>query len=513
MPITPHRFGAAQARTRIATAVALSVSLIALLAAIPTTSASASNAPKPSIEIPNGDLGSLLETLPISDLDLTNLELEEVLSRVGGLNQVGDGQLGTVVSSLLKGNPQATVGELVSSLLDQNAISGALKSLGLGLEGNQILQALNPEELSKLFGNLNGEDISKLLSGLAGNLNPEQLGSLQQILSAVVGGLSSSQVAKLQEGLQSALGHLSKGELKPVLETLQSLLSGSNLTQLQELLGKLGSLSPTQLHEQLEAVLGGLNTTQLSGLVDTLFDKLSSSQVETLLDDLLDGMPLSLTNGESLARELGTSVGGLGEQLGSTVTSGTPAITSGLGKEGPVLGLVDGVSGLKLGLLNGEKGNGGSGGNGGSSGEGTNTSQDGSSGGNGGSGGSEGTSPGGSETITVVLPATRGSGASSKATATKTAKIKIVSHKVKGGLATIVLQVPAAGRVTLSGAHVTKVARTVGKGERLTLKVKLTRAGTASLRRHRNLLRVVLKAYFAPKSGTDSSATTSVSFR
>ena len=91
-------------------------------------------------------------------------------------------------------------------------------------------------------------------------------------------------------------------------------------------------------------------------------------------------------------------------------------------------------------------------------------------------------------------------------------EIKIVSHKVKGNVATIVLQVPGAGSITLGGAHLTKVTRKATKAGRLTLKVKLTRAGLASLHRHRGLLRVKLTVHFKPKSGANSSATASVRF-
>ena len=58
----------------------------------------------------------------------------------------------------------------------------------------------------------------------------------------------------------------------------------------------------------------------------------------------------------------------------------------------------------------------------------------------------------------------------------------------------------------------TKVSRTVGRAEHVTIKVKLTRAGVASLKRHKKRLRVTLKAVFTPKSGSASSAVTSTRF-
>jgi hypothetical protein len=56
------------------------------------------------------------------------------------------------------------------------------------------------------------------------------------------------------------------------------------------------------------------------------------------------------------------------------------------------------------------------------------------------------------------------------------------------------------------------VNRRAGASERLTLKGTLTRAGTASLRKHRGRLKVTLKAAFNPARGASSSATVSVTF-
>jgi hypothetical protein len=139
----------------------------------------------------------------------------------------------------------------------------------------------------------------------------------------------------------------------------------------------------------------------------------------------------------------------------------------------------------------------------------------GGSGGSGGSSGTSGTPPAQNETINVTLPGTQNvfdSGKAADIAAAVKKSIKIVSHKVKGSRATIVVQVPSGGKVTITGAHLTKTTRKATKAERLTLKIKLTRAGTASLKRHRNLLRITLKATFKPTSGSNSTATTSLRF-
>src|SRR6202034_2011474 len=96
-----------------------------------------------------------------------------------------------------------------------------------------------------------------------------------------------------------------------------------------------------------------------------------------------------------------------------------------------------------------------------------------------GSSGSNGTS--GATSVVVNLPAAAAAAtpaASTPAAASKTvAKIKILSHKVKGHIATLVLQIPAAGKVTVSGGGVRAVEKRPGKAGRLTGETLLARAG------------------------------------
>ena len=95
----------------------------------------------------------------------------------------------------------------------------------------------------------------------------------------------------------------------------------------------------------------------------------------------------------------------------------------------------------------------------------------------------------------------------------KLAKITILSHKVKGTVATILVKVPAAGRLTLSGKGVHADTRTLRAAERVTLKVKLTKAQLASLRTHHSgRLRVKLEASFKPTAGQGSTAAVTVTF-
>jgi hypothetical protein len=90
------------------------------------------------------------------------------------------------------------------------------------------------------------------------------------------------------------------------------------------------------------------------------------------------------------------------------------------------------------------------------------------------------------------------------------ARIEILSRKVKVDAITLVVQVPAAGRLTVSGGGVKSVSKQSEEAERVTLRTVLTKAGAASLRRHGHRLKLKLKASFEEVAGTRASATTTV---
>jgi hypothetical protein len=102
--------------------------------------------------------------------------------------------------------------------------------------------------------------------------------------------------------------------------------------------------------------------------------------------------------------------------------------------------------------------------------------------------------------------------ASRARTAKKLTKVRILSHKVKGRIATIVVQVPAAGKLTLSAYGVKSVSHRAHTAERIILTVALSKAAATSLHKHHNHLKVKLIAAFKPSSGAASSATTTVVF-
>jgi hypothetical protein len=65
-------------------------------------------------------------------------------------------------------------------------------------------------------------------------------------------------------------------------------------------------------------------------------------------------------------------------------------------------------------------------------------------------------------------------------------KLKIVRVRIKGAVATVVVQVPRAGKLTARGKRLRRASRTVTKAGRVTLKLRLSKSGRAlRARRHR----------------------------
>src|SRR5262249_45367575 len=96
----------------------------------------------------------------------------------------------------------------------------------------------------------------------------------------------------------------------------------------------------------------------------------------------------------------------------------------------------------------------------------------------------------------------------------KAGKLKVLSHSFHKHRATIVVQVPSAGALSLSGKGLKGARREAAKAERVTLHPVLTRAGSSSLRpHHKPGLRVPIKVTFKPVSGASSSATVPLVYR
>lgn len=499
---------------RQAAAATLAASLIATLAAMPTASAIADStaaAPRVAgtgvsaslVEVPTGGLGALLAGLPVSDLGLGDAQLATLIAGLeGGALSGQAGALTTAITGLLGANPDATLGELTEGLLTGGGLLGTLlQTLLPELEASEIVGALDPQQLVTFLGNLtaglDATQLAEVVSGLAGSLSPEQLASLQPIITALTGALSNEGLTQLLTDLQGLPTGLGEGEL--------------------------ATLEPAQL----------------ATLIDGLFATASAGQLEPVVADLLGGLTWSSQTTGSLAEGFGVPLETFAGDLGETAEGGfgtLPTMMSELPGSGQVVGLLDRAKGLALGLLGtlgegegqgegkgGEPGGGGSGGSGGSGGgsggSGGSGSGSGGSSGNGGSGGAGGQgaggSPAGGMTIVVSVPLTQTTPTSAPRPVgtSKTRGIRIISHRVKGHVATLELDVPAAGSVKVTGPGVRAARRTLGKAGRVTIHVALSRAGTARLRGHRGAMSVRLKASFKPRSGASSTATTKIGFR
>jgi hypothetical protein len=89
--------------------------------------------------------------------------------------------------------------------------------------------------------------------------------------------------------------------------------------------------------------------------------------------------------------------------------------------------------------------------------------------------------------------------------------IRVLSDKVKGATATIVVSVPSAGKLTATGKGVSKGTSKAAKAGSLTVKVALTAREAAVLGKHKGRkLKATVRLQFAPKAGSRLSTTTTV---
>ncbi len=482
MSSKPHRGLFGHLRTRRPSAAVLSATLIALLAAMPTATALASAGPSgsgagvprrsapavrtltaPGELLPAGELEKLLSNLPLKDLSAA--QLAHYLAELEGISVLAELKLG------LLSHKELGAGGLEESLLK------AIEQLGPGAKLGELanIKGLLPALEAALEGKLGGL-LSVLLGALpgAGSGLESALGSLS--LEQLVGSLLSS--AKPQEQIADELSSLAGG-----------------------LFGELGT----------EGKLKGLLGAELTG-------GFAPKSVREVAEELK-------STPAAISKELGQTT----SQLPETATMLTAPLT-----EGKLAGLAPAIKGLALGLLGGGSpegegggkgssgegsGNGSGSGSGGSGeGKGSGGAGEGSgsgSGGSGGQGGPGGTGSGGSTGTTTILltppgaPSTQGAAAKGAL-----GKVGVLSHRVRGHLATIVLRVPAAGTVTLAGRGLHTTSRQAAKAERLTLSASLAKATAASLHRgHHHRLPIKLKVSFKPTSGSSSSATVTVTFR
>jgi uncharacterized membrane protein YgcG len=341
------------------------------------------------------------------------------------------------------------------------------------------------EVLSKLpqFSGVSPETVQKAIEEAVAQMKTENpQATLEELLKG--GGK-----AKIEATLKSLVGGVST--------LLETLLGGSPAEKIEE---ALKAKTPQEiLGEQLKT------SSEPEELLQRILSALNPETLKSLLGSVLSGEPFSKQTVAELASELEMSSKTLAEQVGKTVTDlpeTAAAITAPL-TDGKDLAAFNGLEGVTLGVV--EKGTGALGGTGGSGG--------GTSGG-GGTGGSGGPGAGGT-TIVVTVPGSSPSASSPAATAAASAvgKIKILSHKIKGRVLTIVAQVPSAGTLSLSAKDVAAVRRETAKSERVTIQTTLRKAEAASLGKHHRKLKDTFKLSFKPVAGASSSASFAGTFR
>ncbi len=348
--------------------------------------------------------------------------------------------------------------------------------------GQTPVGSISPEELAAALSELEGleglqgahpADLREALTKLV-----EELGVKGATLEELLGGGEATSILKAK--LTEVLG--------PLASKLEELLGGNTQQKLTE------ALESTDASELIEKLLGG--STEPQTLIAQILAALGPERLQSLLGSVLGGEPFSKETVEGLAAQLGTTPAALAAQLGKTAEQLPPtamALTAPL-TDGETLGVLGGAGGLTLGLIKGAGETVGA------------TGGSGASGGSGAPGGSGGSGTG----TTVMIPTPGTTPATGTAAAAK--KLRVISHKVKGTTATIVVEVPSAGKLSAGAKGVRSISRETAKSERVTLHPALTKADTTAVRKHHRRVKVPLKVSFKQTGGPSSSATVQLTY-
>jgi hypothetical protein len=323
---------------------------------------------------------------------------------------------------------------------------------------------------------------------------------VEEVLDSVpLRDLPSARLGEALAQLPGLSGHLRMG-MKGVIEGLEG--TGGTLGQL---LDALGSGRARQVLSELLASVG-----EPEQLIEQVLAASNPESLAVLLGSTLAGGAFTKGTVEEVAQSAGTTAEALASDLGTTssqLPAGAMALTAPL-SDGKTLGVLDGLDGLDLGLLGPAPENNPEGG-GGASGSGSGSGGSAGSGGSGGAVGGSSTAPGGM-TLVVDEPATPASAAVRPTAGATVAKVAILECKARHDVVTLLVRVPAAGRVTIAGRGVRSVSEQTDRAERITLRAALTRAAVASMRKHRRRIRVRLNAYFDGVGGPRTTASTTV---
>ena len=352
------------------------------------------------------------------------------------------------------------------------------------------------EVLSKVpLKNLPTARLSEVLSRLPG-LSDLPKTTVQEALTKTIESLETKEGTLGQFGGSPELVSTLEGELNKLLSSLElsSLLHGNTLSSV--LPEALGSVDDRQLLGELLSSAGDPEQ-----LIEQVLAAPAPEKLEQLLGTTLAGQPFTSGTVGELATQTGMTPEALASDFGTTssqLPASAMALTTPLAN-GKTLSVLDAAEGIDLGTLE------------------TNHEQtsEGAAGGSGGAGGPGGGSGGagatGGTTMLVTAPSAQSAAVPGSSAKAKLAGIKILSRKVRGNAVTVVVQVPAAGGLAVTGKGLKSHSEQADRAERVTLRTVLTKAGLASLRRHRRV-KVELDVSFKPVSGASSAAKTTVTF-
>ena len=93
-----------------------------------------------------------------------------------------------------------------------------------------------------------------------------------------------------------------------------------------------------------------------------------------------------------------------------------------------------------------------------------------------------------------------------------TGKVSIAKHSYRKDILALSVSAPAEGRISAAGSDMATVKRSVSNAGTYTLKLSVTKAGKASLRKHHQL-KIKIKVAFTPTSGEASSAAVTITVK
>jgi hypothetical protein len=345
----------------------------------------------------------------------------------------------------------------------------------LGLESSELASAL-----AKIpaLSTLPTGTLDSLIAGLPTNSTLEDL--LAEVKAA------TGVEVTIGEAVGVVLGDAAANPdvLSHLFGKVASLIHGTPQASALEtvLTNLIAGLTPSQL-QQLEGQLGA--TGSPAELADTFANKLANGELDSELSTVLGELgTTAATTGGQAATAVGLTAGKLASDLGlgEEALKAASGTSTPLGSLSGFLDTLAGPTGLTLATVPDAAGN-------------TTTT-------NGGS-----TTTNSTNTTSTTTP-----GAATGKSSTKHGKVKIISHRVKGHMLVLVVRVPSAGKLTVTGAHAKRELRRSKKAGTMTLKIPLTNAAAADVS-HRRKLKIKLKVAFRSASGAASTASATFKVR